>query len=130
VVLQDDPLAALDAPVVLDDPAPAPAPMPAPAPAPAPDAEPVISAAPPPGPDESLDWGDPIDAPAPQAPAPAPTQAVRYPTIDAPQAGEDRPPAPDTRVFDFEDEPEPEPEADEPDREASRFSFRYLVDDQ
>jgi hypothetical protein len=97
VVLEDDDLTDLDAPVVLDE---LTGPAPAPAFAPAPAGEPLHAA--PPAPDEAVDWGD--------APAPAPEPGV----------------------FDFEDsddldrEPPARP-AD--DREGSRFSFRYLVDE-
>lgn len=120
VLLREDPLEDLDAPVVLDGPAPSAPDVPGPA-----FSEPVVSTAPPPEPHEALDWGDPIDAPTPP-------ESVRFPTIDAPQAGE--PPAPEARVFDFEDEPSDEPndeagDEDEP-PETSRFSFRYLVDDE
>ena len=103
VVLEGDDLGDLDAPVVLDE-LTAPPPAPAFAPAPAPEGEPLQAA--PPAPEEAVNWGD--------APAPAPA------------------PEPEPGVFDFEDsddldrEPPTRP-AD--DREGSRFSFRYLVDE-
>ena len=122
VLLRDDPLGDLDAPIVLDDPGFRYEP-----------ATPTAPTAPPPEPHEALDWGDPEPAPAPSpAPARPPSDTGRSPMIDAPQAGRpaDREPS-SAPVFDFDDErpePQPEPDPDQP-REGSRFSFRYLVDD-
>jgi hypothetical protein len=107
VVLATDELTDLDAPVVLDE-GFAPSPEPAFDTSP-PEGQPLRAA--PPAPDEAVDWGDPAD----DDPAPVPAPA----------------PAPAPAVFDFEDD---DPGAEQPDpaqgdREASRFSFRYLVDE-
>jgi hypothetical protein len=96
--------------------------------APAPPAGEPLQAAPP-TPDEALDWGDP---------APPPTAPRRLPTIDAPPAAEPTvaapPPEPapepeQQRVFDYDDDLDAEP-GPPPVKEPSRFSFRYLVDDE
>jgi hypothetical protein len=162
VVVADQPIEALDAPIVIDTPAAAPEAAPAPAPeaAPEPEPEPAFGpssapepepappageplAAAPPAPEEALDWGDPAPAPAPAAsPDPTPPPPVRQPTIDAPMAygapapeGAPEPPAQpeQQRVFDYEDDLDADPSGpppEQPDKEPSRFSFRYLVDDE
>jgi hypothetical protein len=166
VVVADQPIEALDAPIVIDTPAatpdaaPAPAPAPEAAPEPEPEPEPAFGpssapepepappageplAAAPPAPEEALDWGDPAPAPAPAAsPDPTPPPPVRQPTIDAPMAygapapeGAPEPPAQpeQQRVFDYEDDLDADPSGpppEQPDKEPSRFSFRYLVDDE
>ncbi len=100
VVVEGDDLTDLDAPVVLDE-LSAPPPAPAFAPAPAPEGAPLQAA--PPAADEAVDWGD--------APAPAPA------------------PVPEPGVFDFDDSDDLDREPPANDREGSRFSFRYLVDE-
>lgn len=102
VVLDDDDLTDLGAPVVLDE---GTAPPPAATPAP-PEGEPLRVA--PPAPDEAVDWGgSPTDERTPD-------------------------PAPEPAVFDFEDADDLDrdpPARQQESGEPSRFSFRYLVDE-